>query len=142
MKLKIKHFTVLEGPLYEINGEDGPYHVFDSEIVAITEDGKRFGRGYIVKGYGVSNERDYAYIYPNKNYKEECLDLVLKLTKLCSEVDLNLGWYIIPEPPRLEDLLAEEARIEEAERQGRYDRYNIETGGGYYWHEATYMIPT
>jgi len=140
MKLKVKRFTVLEGPLYQMNGEDGPMHVFDSEVVAIAEDGNTFGRGYTVKGFGVSTEPDYPFVYPNQNYREDCLGLILRLSKEYPEIDLNQGWYLIPQPRPLEERLKHEAEIEDAERQGEYGRFD--TSGNDCWCEANYMMET
>jgi hypothetical protein len=113
MKHKVLRFTVIEGPLYSIMGEDSELNVFDSEVVAVTPEGL-FGCTFFVSGYHLDEEN---FAHPNRNYKNDC-EAIIKTLSPVKEIDTELGWYPIPLPPSLEERLAHEAEMEARDRAG------------------------
>lgn len=54
--MKIRSVYIGEGGLYEIMGEDGPLHVYDVFVVAVTEDGKHYAHDVRFKSWYVDDE--------------------------------------------------------------------------------------
>lgn len=134
MTHKVARWTVIESQLYEAQGEDGPFFVFDSTIVAETTAGL-FLCGYGVLGYVVDED---GLAHPNHNYKNECLAIIARLVARGDvEIDEKDGWTFLPPNPSLETCLAAEANIEHAER------HNLPPIDYSYTHysEAPYMRP-
>lgn len=65
-KLDIDFVELLDGDLYEVNGEDGNLIVSDTYFVAVTRDGRRFlHRSHRVRGFCVSEDGNV----PNYNFR-------------------------------------------------------------------------
>lgn len=126
-KIPVVNVIGIESGLYPVQGEDQEYHCFDTLIVVVAGNGKKYCKNDSVPGAMQDGE---GFFHPNRNYKFDVAELIRVVRDQVGDffdpednshhVDgLCDQWYEVPDAPTYEDNCREDA---ERHAMGTLDR--------------------